>query len=147
MRHAQRQLKHRRPSVKTHRHPFVLCEWGSDYRGPLTGWMQSFLLLGAGEPSMKPPSTCPLCSLVDGFMASRGSVCLALIKPAARVLVKKPRCCQSIVWGPSGLPECPNQSERKPSLAPTKSAEPTKNESFFIYFKCKTNSPIVSSGF
>lgn len=42
--------KHQRPSAKARRRPLVLGEWGSDYRGPLTGWAQSVPLLGAGEP-------------------------------------------------------------------------------------------------
>ncbi len=56
-------------------------------------------------------STCPLCSLVDGFMAWRGSVCLALVKPAARGLVKAALLPVHCV-GPPWLPEWPHQPDR-----------------------------------
>lgn len=71
------------------------------------GWTQSVPLLGAGELSMQTPSntttsTCPLCSLVDGFMAWRGSVCLALVKAAARGLVKSHIAARALCGGPRG---------------------------------------------
>lgn len=77
----------------------------------------------------KPPSTCPLCSLFDGFMARRGSVCLALVKAAVRGLVKKKSKATLLPGYCAGAPVAPRvtqlgagrQAGRTPSLAPSTS--------------------------